>query len=67
MIQRLYIGGLSYSVDDEELRTLFGQMGKVSHVKVVRDFNSGRSKGFAFVEMATMEDAKKAIDKLHGS
>ncbi|MFD6878442.1 MULTISPECIES: RNA recognition motif domain-containing protein [unclassified Streptomyces] len=67
MNKRLYVGGLSYSVDDDGLRELFTPFGEVSFVKVIRDFHSGRSKGFGFVEMATAEDAKEAIDKLHGS
>ncbi|PQK12955.1 hypothetical protein BB8028_0003g15700 [Beauveria bassiana] len=64
---RLYVGGLSYTVDDDELRALLSPFGQVEFVKVVRDFNSGRSKGFGFVEMATMEEAKEAVDKLQGS
>lgn len=67
MNKRLYVGGLSYSVDDNGLRELFTPYGEVSFVKVIRDFHSGRSKGFGFVEMSTPEEAKKAIDALHGS
>ena len=67
MNKRLYVGGLSYSVDDEGLRALFEPFGEVKFVKVIRDFHSGRSKGFGFVEMNTPEEAKEAIDKLHGS
>ena len=67
MNKRLYVGGLSYSVDDDGLRALFEPFGEVKFVKVIRDFHSGRSKGFGFVEMNTSEEAKEAIDKLHGS
>ncbi|MEU2955780.1 RNA recognition motif domain-containing protein [Streptomyces xanthochromogenes] len=67
MNKRLYVGGLSYSVDDDGLRELFMTCGEVSFVKVIRDFHSGRSKGFGFVEMATPEEAKGAITELHGS
>ncbi len=61
------MGGLSYSVDDDGLRELFAPFGTVNFVKVIRDFHSGRSKGFGFVEMSTPEEAQKAIDNLHGS
>lgn len=67
MNKRLYVGGLSYSVDDDGLRALFEPFGEVKFVKVIRDFHSGRSKGFGFVEMNTSEEAKEAIEKLHGS
>lgn len=61
------MGGLSYSVDDDGLRELFTPYGTVNFVKVIRDFHSGRSKGFGFVEMSTPEEAKEAIEALHGS
>lgn len=67
MNKRLYVGGLSYSVDDDGLRELFTPYGTVNFVKVIRDFHSGRSKGFGFVEMSTPEEAKEAIEALHGS
>lgn len=67
MNKRLYVGGLSYSVDDDGLRELFTPYGEVKFVKVIRDFHSGRSKGFGFVEMETPEEAKEAIERLHGS
>jgi RNA recognition motif-containing protein len=65
--KRLYVGGLSYSVDDDGLRALFEPHGDVKFVKVIRDFHSGRSKGFGFVEMTTPEEAKSAIEALNGS
>ena len=67
MNKRLYVGGLSYSVDDEGLKELFTPFGTVKFYKVIRDFHSGRSKGFGFVEMSTPEEAKEAIGALHGS
>ena len=67
MNKRLYVGGLSYSVDDDMLRALFEAFGKVVFVKVIRDFHSGRSKGFGFVEMETAEAAQNAIEALNGS
>ena len=63
----MYVGGLSYSVDDDSLRELFVPHGEVKFVKVIRDFHSGRSKGFGFVEMNTPEEAKSAIEALNGS
>ncbi len=67
MNKRLYVGGLSYSVDDDGLKALFEPFGEVKFVKVIRDFHTGRSKGFGFVEMSTAEEAKEAIERLHGS
>lgn len=67
MNKRLYVGGLSYSVDDDGLKALFEPFGEVKFVKVIRDFHSGRSKGFGFVEMSTPEEAKEAIERLNGS
>ncbi|MBI2051685.1 RNA-binding protein [Candidatus Roizmanbacteria bacterium] len=66
MSKRLYVGNLLYEVNEDELRDLFGQVGPVSSVNVIRYNDSGRSKGFGFVEMENEEDAKKAIDTLNG-
>lgn len=62
MATKLYVGNLDYGVDSNELTTLFSQAGKVANVSVISDRYSGRSKGFAFVEMESDEDAKKAIE-----
>ncbi len=67
MNKKLYVGGLAYAVNDEALRSLFATAGAVESATVITDFDSGRSKGFGFVEMATEEDANAAIQKLHGS
>lgn len=67
MNKRLYVGGLSYDIDDDLLRELFIPFGEVNFVKVIRDFHTNRSKGFGFVEMSTPEEAKTAIENLHGS
>ncbi|MFJ6798906.1 RNA recognition motif domain-containing protein [Streptomyces sp. NPDC091268] len=67
MNKRLYVGGLSYSVDDDGLRELFAPFGEVAFVKVIRDFHSGRSMGFGFVEMSTSEGAAEAVSGLHGA
>ncbi|MBX7152381.1 RNA-binding protein [bacterium] len=60
--KKLYVGNLSYSCDEQSLTDLFGQAGSVVSAKIITDKMSGRSKGFGFVEMATDEDAKKAIE-----
>src|SRR5512134_1201134 len=67
MGRRLYVGNLPYKATDEELTELFSRAGAVDNVRVMRDMATGRARGFAFVEMATDEDAQKAIDKLHNA
>ena len=58
---KLYVGNLSYSTTEEDLRTLFAQAGTVASVAVIKDRDTGRSKGFAFVEMGSQAEAQKAI------
>jgi RNA recognition motif-containing protein len=58
---KLYVGNLSYATNEDELRTLFAQAGNVASVAVIKDRDTGTSKGFAFVEMTTQVDAQKAI------
>ena len=65
MGRRLYVGNLPYSATEEQLTELFGRAGKVESVRVMRDMATGRARGFAFVEMATDEDAQKAISQFH--
>ncbi|MBI4080380.1 MAG: RNA-binding protein [Candidatus Levybacteria bacterium] len=67
MSTKLFIGRLSYSVTDAQLEEHFAQAGKVLSAKVIIDKYSGQGKGFGFVEMATEEEAKKAIDQLNNS
>ncbi|MDF1825376.1 MAG: hypothetical protein P1U68_12090 [Verrucomicrobiales bacterium] len=62
---RLYIGNLNYDLTDEELEAAFAPIGKVISAAVVRHGDSGRSKGFGFVEMTSVEDAKAAVSKLN--
>lgn len=62
MNTKLYVGNLSYSADDNQLNELFSKAGKVTSATVLKDRYSGRSRGFGFVEMASEEDAKKAIE-----
>jgi cold-inducible RNA-binding protein len=64
--KRLYVGNLDYSVDDAGLKNLFTPYGEVKDSRVIKDRETGRSKGFGFVEMSTSEEAKKAIEKLNG-
>jgi RNA recognition motif-containing protein len=66
MGKKLYIGNLSYSVDSESLANLFSQYGTVDSANVIMDRESGRSKGFGFVEMSSSEEASKCIDSLNG-
>jgi RNA recognition motif-containing protein len=62
---KLYVGGLAYSVDDEELRDLFAAFGNIESAQVIIDRQTNRSKGFGFVEMSEA-DAKTAIEELNG-
>ncbi|MHB8625627.1 MAG: RNA recognition motif domain-containing protein [Aggregatilineales bacterium] len=66
MNTRLYVGNLPYSVDEEQLRELFGKAGAVTDVAVITDRETGRSKGFGFVTMASADDATKAISQFNG-
>lgn len=65
MAKRLFVGSLSYSVTSAQLEELFSQAGKVDSVSLITDKFSGQSKGFAFVEMSTEEEAKEAIKKFN--
>jgi len=66
MGKNIYVGNLSFSVGEAQLQELFEQKGTVDSVKVMRDANTGRSRGFAFVNMSTEEEAQKAIAELNG-
>ena len=66
MNNKLYVGQLSYSVSSEQLADFFAGSGEVMSSKVITDRDSGRSKGFGFVEMATDEQAQEAINQLNG-
>jgi len=66
MNNKLYVGNLSYSVRDEDLLQKFSAFGSVQSAKVMMDRDSGRSKGFAFVEMSNAQEAEAAIQGLNG-
>ncbi len=66
MNKKLYIGNLPYSATAEEIRALFEQVGEISDVAVISDRETGRSKGFGFVEMATEDLAQEAIRRFNG-
>ena len=66
MGNKLYVGNLPYSVRDEDLEQQFGEFGSVSSAKVMTDRDTGRSKGFGFVEMGSDAEAQAAIKGLHG-
>ncbi|MBL7687315.1 MAG: RNA-binding protein [Bdellovibrionaceae bacterium] len=66
MGKKLYVGNLPYSTTEEELANQFAECGTVASVKVITDRETGRSKGFAFVEMGTDQEAAAAISKFNG-
>ena len=63
---KLYVGNLAKSTTEDELKTLFMQTGPVALVEVIKDRDSGQSKGFAFIEMSTQVEAEKAITTFNG-
>lgn len=63
---KLYVGGLAYSVTEDELKVLFSEQGEVVSVAVIKDRETGQSKGFGFVEMAEVKDGQNAIKNLSG-
>ena len=67
MSTNIYVGNLAFSTDSAALRTIFGEHGEVTSAQVVEDRDTGRSRGFGFVEMASADDAQKAIDATNGS
>jgi cold-inducible RNA-binding protein len=64
--QKLYVGNLNYESTEDQVRELFSAHGEVAEVKIIMDRFSGRSRGFAFVKMATNDGAAKAKEALHG-
>lgn len=66
MANKLFVGSLAFSATDDDLANFFASAGNVVSAKVITDRDSGRSKGYGFVEMSTDEEAKTAIDTLNG-
>ncbi len=66
METKLYVGNLSYNTTEEQLRELFAQAGTVTEVALIKDRDSGASKGFAFVTMGSQDEANTAIQQLNG-
>ena len=66
MSSKLYVGNLSYSVRDEDLQQQFASFGQVQSAKVMMERDTGRSKGFGFVEMSSPAEAEAAIQAMHG-
>jgi cold-inducible RNA-binding protein len=67
MAMKLYVGNLSFQTSSEDLQQLFSQAGTVESATVVEDRDTGRSRGFGFVEMATKEEGEKAIEQFNGT
>lgn len=66
MATKLFVGSLSYQATEDELRDAFAAVGQVVSAKIINDRETGRSKGFGFVEMATEEEAQAAVKELNG-
>lgn len=64
---RLYVGNIAYGTDEQRLQEVFGRFGQVSDARVITDRDTGRSKGFAFVEMPNDSEAGQAIQDLDGT
>ena len=63
----IYVGNLSYDVTEEDLKQAFEAFGQVESTKVIKDFYSGKSRGFGFVEMPSKEEGQSAVEKLDGT
>ncbi|MBV9241558.1 MAG: RNA-binding protein [Acidobacteria bacterium] len=63
---KLYVGNISFNTTNQDLNDLFGSVGTVSSANIIEDRETGRSRGFGFVEMASQEDGEKAISELNG-
>ena len=66
MAKKLFVGGLSWNTNDDQLKEFFSEVGEVVSANVITDKYSGRSKGFGFVEMSSEKEAKEAMKKLNG-
>lgn len=63
----IYVANLHYRLNDEDLHQIFSEFGEVSSAKIIKDHETGRSRGFGFVEMPNQEEAAKAMESLNGS
>jgi cold-inducible RNA-binding protein len=66
MATKLFVGSLSYQATDDDLQAAFAAVGQVVSAKVIMDRDTGRSKGFGFVEMSTEEEAQRAVKEVNG-
>jgi len=66
-LKNIYVGNLSLNTSEDALRRLFAAFGPVNLVRIITDYNTGKSRGFAFVEMVNAEDGEKAIAALNGT
>jgi len=66
MATKLYVGNLSYDTTEEQIRTLFAQAGEIAEITLITDRDTGRPKGFGFVQMTTEEGAQEAIKRFNG-
>ena len=66
-MKNIYVGNLSLNSSEDALRRLFAAFGPVNRVRIMTDYNTGKSRGFAFVEMVNAEDGEKAIAALNGT
>jgi len=66
MEKKLFVGNLPYNTNEEALKELFSEAGTVESASIITDRNSGRSKGFGFIEMSSEEEAEKAIEMFNG-
>lgn len=66
MSMKLYVGNLSFDTTTEDLQSMFGQIGTVESANLIEDRETGRSRGFAFVEMSSKEEGQNAISQLNG-
>lgn len=67
MSQKIYVGNLGFSITNQDLQNKFEQYGNVTSANIIMDRDTGRSKGFGFVEMSSTQEASQAITALHGS
>jgi RNA recognition motif-containing protein len=66
-VTNIYVGNLSFSAADDDLRSAFEEFGEVTSVNIIMDRETGRSRGFAFIEMSNGDQAKEAIENLNGA